>query len=66
MSDAPRQRSNWWYILSIFISPIGGIIAYFAIRHDDPKKAKNCLIIGFVIFGIGIVSGVVSTTYLSI
>jgi len=66
MSDAPKIRSNWWYLLSIFMSPIGGLIAYFIIKKDDPEKGRNCLIIGFVIFGIGIVSGVVSTTYLSI
>ena len=25
---------------------IGGIIAYFVLRHDDPRKAKNCLYLG--------------------
>ena len=55
-----RSRSNWWYLLAILIAPIGGIIAFFAIRNDDPSKAKNCLILGFIIFGIGLVIGLVS------
>ena len=55
-----RQRSNWWYLLAIFISPIGGIIAYFVIKNDDPSKAKNCLFLGFIIFAIGIVVGFIS------
>lgn len=59
--NIPRRRSNWWYLLSIFISPIGGIIAYFIIKNDDPEKAKNCLIIGFILFAIGFVIGFAST-----
>ena len=37
---------------------LGGIIAYFAIRRDDPKKAKNCLYLGLILTGIGIVVNV--------
>ena len=55
----PNRRSNWWYVLSIFLAPIGAIIAYFIIRHDDPEKAKNCLILGFIIFVIGLFMGFV-------
>ena len=44
-----RKRSAWWYLLPIFINIIGGLIAYFAIKDDDPKKAKNCLIIGLIL-----------------
>lgn len=43
------QRSGAWYLLPIFFGWIGGLISYFAIRHDDPKKAKNCLILGIVL-----------------
>jgi len=28
---------------------IGGIIAYFKIKKDDPKKAKKCLILGVML-----------------
>ncbi len=44
-----HQRSGAWYLLPIFFGLIGGLLAYFAIRHDDPKKAKNCLILGIVL-----------------
>jgi 4-hydroxybenzoate polyprenyltransferase len=50
-----RPRSNWWYLIPILFSLIGGIIAYFAIRRDDPKKAKNCLYLGLILTAIGIV-----------
>ena len=49
-----RRRSNWWFLLPIFIGLIGGIIAYFVLRHDDPKKAKNCLYLGIILAIIGL------------
>ena len=53
--EPERQRSNWWYLVPIFLGIIGGIIAYFALRKDDRKKAKKCLYIGLVLFAIGII-----------
>lgn len=41
-----KSRSNGWYILPIFLGWIGGLIAYFILRRDDPRKAKNCLYLG--------------------
>jgi len=49
-----RERSSWWFLLPIFLGLIGGVIAYFVLRHDDPKKAKNCLYLGIVLAVIGI------------
>ena len=49
-----KTRSNWWFLLPIFFSLIGGIIAYFVLRQDDPKKAKNCLYLGTVLQIIGL------------
>lgn len=54
MPSSPRGRSNWWFLLPIFLSIIGGIIAYFAIRADDPAKAKNCLYLGIVLTVVSI------------
>ncbi len=48
-----KPRSNWWFLLPILFGLIGGIIAYFVLRGDDPKKAKNCLYLGLILFGIG-------------
>lgn len=50
-----KPRSNWWYLLPIFLGLIGGIIAYFVIRKDDPKKAKNCIYIGIGLAIVGII-----------
>ncbi len=51
-----NPRSNWWFLLPIFMAIIGGVIAYFVLRHDDPKKAKNCLYLGIILTVVGIVS----------
>ena len=52
--SAVRTRSNWWYLVPILFDGIpGGIVAYFAIRYDDPRKAKNCLYLGIIISVIG-------------
>ena len=53
------HRSAWWYLLPIFFSIIGGVIAYFVVKGDDPKLARNCLILGFIITLIGFVFGVI-------
>ena len=52
--EPERQRSNWWYLLPIFLGIIGAIIAYFALRHDDQQKAKKCLYLGLILGAIGI------------
>lgn len=44
-----RRRSNWWFLLPILFNVIGGVIAYFVIKEDDPKKAKNCLLLGIIL-----------------
>ncbi len=47
---ARRYRSRWWFLLPIMGNLVGGIISYCAIRHDDPDKAKNCLLLGLLMF----------------
>ena len=54
-----RKRSNWWYLVPIFIGFIGGIIAYFAIRRDDPGKAMKCLLVGVGLTVINIMVNIV-------
>jgi len=54
-----RPRSNWWFLLPIFLGLIGGVIAYFVLRHDDPRKAKNCLYLAIVLAIIGIAINVI-------
>ncbi len=51
-----NSRSNWWFLLPILMAIVGGVIAYFVLRHDDPKKARNCLYLGIVLTVVGVVS----------
>ena len=50
-----RKRSSLWFLLPIFFNVIGGVIAYFIIKDDDPSKAKNCLWLGIILFAIPII-----------
>jgi len=52
------RRSGFWYLLPLFFGIIGGVIAYFVIKQDDPNKAKNCLKLGLVLLIIDILFGV--------
>ena len=54
MSYPEKPRSNLWFLLPIVFGVIGGIIAFFILRHDDPRKAKNCLYLGLVLMVVGI------------
>jgi len=49
-----RRRSSLWFLLPIFFTIIGGIIAYFIIKDDDPRKAKNCLLLGIILTAISV------------
>lgn len=49
-----RRRSSLWFLLPIFLGVIGGIIAYFVIREDDPKRAKSCLYLGIILAAVWI------------
>ena len=55
MSYPEKPRSNAWFLLPILFGVIGGIIAFFILRHDDPRKAKNCLYLGLAFMMIGII-----------
>jgi len=55
MSYPEKPRSNAWFLLPILFGVIGGIIAFFILRHDDPRKAKNCLYLGLAFMVLGII-----------
>ena len=57
-----KTRSNFWFLLPIFLGLIGGIIAFFVLRQDDPKKAKNCLYLGIVLAIIGMMLNILVLT----
>ena len=49
-----KRRSGFWFLLPILFNIVGGIIAFFIIKEDDPKKAKNCLYLGLILAAIPI------------
>jgi len=55
MSYPEKPRSNAWVLLPIFFGVIGGIIAFFILRHDDPHKARNCLYLGLALMVAGLI-----------
>jgi cytochrome bd-type quinol oxidase subunit 1 len=59
MTYPEKTRSNAWFLLPIFFGMIGGIIAYFILRKDDPRKARNCLYVGIVFMIMGIILNIV-------
>ena len=62
MTYSQKPKSNAWFLLPIFFGIIGGIIAFFVLRHDDPHKAKNCLYLGLAFMAIGIVFNIFITS----
>ena len=62
MSYPNKTRSNAWFLLPIFLGMIGGIIAFFVLRQDDPQKAKNCLYLGIVFMLLGIIFNIMIAT----
>jgi len=61
LSQPEKIRSNVWFLLPILFGIIGGIIAFFILRQDDPRKAKNCLYLGILFMVIGIIFNVIIT-----
>ena len=45
-SGPARGRSRWWYLAPLLLAIVGGVVAYFAVRRDDPRLARNCLVLG--------------------
>jgi len=64
MGYTERSRSNAWFLLPVFLGIIGGIIAFFILRHDDPRKAKNCLYLGLIFMVIGIIFNILVSSSL--
>lgn len=54
LAKGERRHTKSRYLLPIVLGIIGGLIAYFWVRNEDPKLARNCLILGFIISLIGI------------
>ncbi len=59
MSYPEKPRSNWWYLAPILAGVIGGLIAYFVLRKDDPVQGKTCVCLSITV-GFGFIGGVIS------
>jgi len=57
-----KSRSNAWYLLPVFVGLIGGMIAYWVLRRDDPNKAKKCLYLGIILAVIGIMINILAVS----
>lgn len=47
-----KKPSRLWYLLVIFLGPIGGIIGYFVLKDRDRKFAERLLIIGLIMIAV--------------
>lgn len=50
-----RRRSSLWFLLPIVFNIFGGVVAYFVIRDDDPRRARSCLLLGIILAAIPVV-----------
>ena len=53
-AQTPKIKSNWWYTFPIFLGVFGGVISWFALKSNNKKLAKNCLILGIILSTIEI------------
>lgn len=59
-----RRSSRAWYLLPVFLSIVGGIIAYLGLRHVDPRRARKTLLVGvstFAVFVLILAAGIATT-----
>ena len=54
MERYERQRSWVWFLLPVFVQVIGGIIAYYALKPDESRMAKDCLYIGITLTALNL------------
>ena len=41
-----QARSDLWMLSGFFLGIAGGVLAYLAVRGDDPALARRCLYVG--------------------
>lgn len=53
--EIKQHHETFLVCISIFFTIVGGLIAYFKLRHDNPKLAKICLATGIILYIIGFI-----------
>ena len=43
-----EEVPGWWWLLPIFLTWLGGLIAWLVWKDKNPEKAKKMLIVGIV------------------
>jgi hypothetical protein len=46
---APSPVPGWGWLLPLFLGLLGGIIGWVALRDDNPRGARNVLVVGVVV-----------------
>ena len=64
--NPPRPRSAWWFLLPVMLGAMGGIIAYFVVRSADPRRARDCLLLGLALCAAWFVLGLAGGVLLSV
>jgi len=49
-----QKHTELWYLVPLLFNIVGGIVGYLAIKKDDKPMANRLLIIGIVMFGLGL------------
>ncbi len=53
LAPAPARRRSWaWFLLPVFVDVIGGALAYWALRLDSPRMARDCLYVGITLTAV--------------
>ncbi|MBS1269007.1 MAG: hypothetical protein MAG458_01743 [Nitrosopumilus sp.] len=58
-----NQKSTLYYLLPAFFAIIGGVVALLILRNSDPKKGRNCIILGIIGSAIAIGYDYVAETF---
>lgn len=57
LAPVPARRRSWaWFLLPVFLDVIGGALAYWALRLDSPRMARDCLYVGITLTAVKAVS----------
>lgn len=53
LAPVPARTRSWaWFLLPVFVDVIGGALAYWALRLDSPRMARDCLYVGITLTAV--------------
>ena len=54
LAPSAQKHTELWYLVPLLFNIVGGVVGYLAIKRDDKPMANRLLIIGIVMFGLGL------------